>query len=109
MSEETKDMYEENKDVAEKKSAVENEGREDESRDNGRGKGKTFFRKKVCRFCSNKAKIDYKDSDALRRFTTERGKILPRRITGTCAKHQRELAGAIKRARAICLLPFVAE
>jgi len=59
MSEETKDMYEENKDVAEKKPAVENEGREDESRDNGRGKGKTFFRKKVCRFCSNKAKIDY--------------------------------------------------
>ena len=98
MSEETKDMYEENKEVAEKK-----------PRENGRGKGKTFFRKKVCRFCANKAKIDYKDSDALRRFTTERGKILPRRITGTCAKHQRELAGAIKRARAICLLPFVAE
>ncbi len=109
MSEETKDMYEENKEVAERKPAVENEGREDETRENGRGKGKTFFRKRVCRFCANKAKIDYKDSDALRRFTTERGKILPRRITGTCAKHQRELAGAIKRARAICLLPFVAE
>jgi len=81
-----------------------------EDRDgNGRGKGKTYFRKKVCRFCANKAKIDYKDSDSLRRFTTERGKILPRRITGTCAKHQRELARAIKRARAICLLPFVAD
>ncbi|MCR5724779.1 MAG: 30S ribosomal protein S18 [Treponema sp.] len=85
-----------------------NEGRENEGRE-GRGKGKTFFRKKVCRFCANKAKIDYKDADGLRRFTTERGKILPRRITGTCAKHQRELALAIKRARAICLLPFVAE
>lgn len=84
------------------------EGRENEGRE-GRAKGKTFFRKKVCRFCANKAKIDYKDADGLRRFTTERGKILPRRITGTCAKHQRELALAIKRARAICLLPFVAD
>ncbi len=75
----------------------------------GRGKPKQFFRKKVCRFCANKVKIDYKDPDALRRFTTERGKILPRRITGTCAKHQRALALEIKRARAICLLPFVAD
>ena len=74
-----------------------------------RAKSKTFFRKKVCRFCANKAKIDYKDADGLRRFTTERGKILPRRITGTCAKHQRRLALEIKRARAICLLPFVTE
>ena len=74
-----------------------------------RAKSKTFFRKKVCRFCAQKAKIDYKDSDGLRRFTTERGKILPRRITGTCAKHQRRLALEIKRARAICLLPFVAD
>ena len=73
------------------------------------GKGKTFYRKKVCRFCTNKAKIDYKDADGLKRFTTERGKILPRRITGTCAKHQRELTVAIKRARNICLLPFVTE
>ena len=56
-----------------------------------------------------KAKIDYKDADGLKRFTTERGKILPRRITGTCAKHQRELAKAIKRARAISLLPYVAD
>ena len=83
-------------------------GREGESR-MARGKGKTFFRKKVCRFCANKAKIDYTDADGLRRFTTERGKILPRRITGTCAKHQRELAREIKRARSICLLPFVAD
>lgn len=71
-----------------------------------RGKG-TYFRKKVCRFCTNKATIDYKDPDSLRRFMTERGKILPRRITGTCAKHQRFLAAAIKVARSICLLPYV--
>ena len=74
-----------------------------------RAKGKTFFRKKVCRFCANKAKIDYNDADALRRYMTERGKILPRRITGTCAKHQREVAKAIKRARSISLLSFVAD
>ena len=95
------------KDVAMNEVTAENEGREDDK--DGRSKGKTYFRKKVCRFCANKAKIDYKDADALRRYTTERGKILPRRITGTCAKHQRELASAIKRARAICLLPFVAD
>ena len=95
------------KDVAMKEVTAENEGREDDK--DGRSKGKTYFRKKVCRFCANKPKIDYKDADALRRYTTERGKILPRRITGTCAKHQRELAKAIKRARSICLLPYVAD
>ena len=79
-----------------------------DSDDRGQGrKGKVFFRKKVCRFCTQKAKIDYKDSDGLRRYTTERGKILPRRITGSCAKHQRELAVAIKRARALAFLPYV--
>ena len=83
-------------------------GREGDE-DRGRGKPKQFFRKKVCRFCANKVKIDYKDPDSLRRFTTERGKIFPRRITGTCAKHQRALALEIRRARAICLLPFVAD
>ncbi|HAK69561.1 MAG TPA: 30S ribosomal protein S18 [Treponema sp.] len=88
---------------------LQDQGREDEGRGARNGKGKTFFKKKVCRFCANKAKIDYKDADGLRRFTTERGKILPRRITGTCSKHQKELARAIKRARAICLLPYVAE
>ena len=86
---------------------VATEGRDGEEK--GARKGKTFFRKKVCRFCANKAKIDYKDADGLKRFTTERGKILPRRITGTCAKPQRELTVAIKRARNICLLPFVTE
>ncbi len=62
---------------------------------------------KPCRFCMDKLSIDYKDEVLLRRFVTDRGKITPRRITGTCAKHQRELAQAIKRARAIALLPFV--
>ena len=75
----------------------------------GKG-GKTFFaKKKICKFCVQKLKIDYKEADSLRRFITERGKILPGRITGTCAKHQRALAEAIKRARIIALLPFVAE
>lgn len=80
--------------------------RDSDDRGSGR-KGKMFFRKKVCRFCTQKAKIDYKDPDTLRRYTTERGKILPRRITGTCAKHQRKLALEIKRARALALLPYV--
>jgi small subunit ribosomal protein S18 len=86
---------------------VQMDGR-DEDR-SGRGKGKVYFKKKVCRFCTQKLKIDYKDADMLRKFITERGKILPRRITGTCAKHQRSLASAIKRARIIALLPFVAD
>ena len=73
------------------------------------GKGKVFFKKKVCKFCLQKLKTDYKDADTLRRFITERGKILPRRITGTCARHQRALALAVKRARMIALLPFVAD
>jgi small subunit ribosomal protein S18 len=71
--------------------------------------GKTFFKKKVCKFCTQKIKIDYKEPDMLRRSITERGKILPRRITGTCAKHQRALALAIKQARSIALFPYVAE
>lgn len=81
--------------------------REQDDRSGGSRKGKTFFKKKVCKFCTQKAKIDYKDADTLRKYTTERGKILPRRITGTCAKHQRELAVNIKRARALALLPYV--
>ncbi len=67
-------------------------------------------RKKVCMFCVDRAeKIDYKDIVKLRKCTTERGKILPRRVTGTCAYHQRELTSAIKRARHLALLPYVAE
>jgi len=64
-------------------------------------------RKRVCNFCVDKAvAIDYKEIDKLRRFVTERGKILPRRISGNCAKHQRLLTDAIKRARNIALLPY---
>ncbi|MFN8627892.1 MAG: 30S ribosomal protein S18 [Candidatus Binatia bacterium] len=64
-------------------------------------------RRKVCRFCADKdTVIDYKDTRALSSFVTERGKIVPSRITGNCAKHQRRLTTAIKRARAIALLPF---
>jgi small subunit ribosomal protein S18 len=67
-------------------------------------------RRKVCAFCTDKVNvIDYKRPDLLRRFLTDRGKIKPRRRTGTCAKHQRRLAVAIKRARHLALLPYVAE
>jgi len=66
------------------------------------------FVKKVCRFCSEKVEhIDYKDLDRIGRYVTERGKILPSRLTGTCAKHQRVLTRAIKRARFMALLPYV--
>ncbi len=64
-------------------------------------------KKKVCQFCQDKVQlIDYKDTMKLKRFVSERSKILPRRITGTCAKHQRQLTEAIKRARHIALLPY---
>ena len=67
-------------------------------------------KKKVCRFCVDKVEqIDYKDVPKLRLYTSERGKILPRRISGNCAKHQRQMTLAIKRARNIALLPFTAE
>lgn len=74
-------------------------------RDNRRGGRKG--RKKVCGFCVDKVEsIDYKDVARLRRYISERAKILPRRVTGTCARHQRELTVAIKRARHLALLPF---
>jgi small subunit ribosomal protein S18 len=67
-------------------------------------------RRKVCAFCVDKVgQIDYKDSAKLRRFLSERSKILPRRTTGTCAQHQRQLTEAIKRARQIALLPYVTD
>ena len=67
-------------------------------------------RKKVCQFCTDKVTaIDYKDAGKLRKFISERAKILPRRVTGTCAMHQRQLAIAIKRARTLALLPYVSE
>ena len=67
-------------------------------------------RRKVCQFCADKTEtIDYKDVEKLRKYITERGKILPKRITGTCAVHQREVTTAIKRARQVALLPYVAD
>ena len=72
-----------------------------------RGRRPSFHRRKVCRFCADSSiEIDYKDTKMLRYFTTERGKIIPRRISGNCAKHQRMLTVAIKRARNIALLPY---
>ncbi len=99
MSEEVKEVKEEVKEVVEKETAP----------------AKKFFKhprnkKKVCIFCENKSRvIDYKDVATLRRFVTEKGKIVPCRQTGTCPKHQRELTVAIKRARNIALLPFQGE
>ncbi len=67
-------------------------------------------RKRVCNFCVEKATtIDYKDTNKLKKYVSERGKILPRRVTGNCAKHQRKVTTAIKRARHIAILPYVAE
>lgn len=73
----------------------------------GSGERRYFSRPKTCQFCADKSiSIDYKKADMLRRFVADDGKIRPRRQTGTCARHQRVLAGAIKRARHIALLPF---
>ncbi len=66
-------------------------------------------RKKVCAFCGKEDVIDYKDAAKLRKFISERGKILPRRVTGTCARHQRALTTAIKRARHVAILPYASE
>lgn len=73
-------------------------------------KRKRFQRKKVCRFCVDKVElIDYKNAKVLRTLITERGKIIPRRISGNCARHQRQLTVAVKRARHIALMPFTVE
>jgi len=78
--------------------------------DQQQDRNKMRKRRKVCQFCVDKCEhIDYKDTARLRRFLSERSKILPRRTTGTCAHHQRELTEAIKRARQIALLPYVTE
>ena len=89
--------------------------RDKDSKDinNDRRSGKTFrrrTRRKVCLFCVDKVEsIDYKDSGKLRKFLSEKGKILPRRISGNCAKHQRQMTTAIKRARHIALLPYTTD
>jgi small subunit ribosomal protein S18 len=85
---------------------MERESRNEMDMEQG-GERRYFARPKVCQFCADKhLTIDYKQIDILRRLVTEEGKIRPRRQTGTCAKHQRQLATAIKRARHIALLPF---
>jgi small subunit ribosomal protein S18 len=71
------------------------------------GKKRSLGRRKVCKFCADEAlKIDYKDSGLLKYFITDRGKLVPRRISGNCAKHQRAIATAVNRARMIALIPF---
>lgn len=84
---------------------MEREPRNDEMEQGG--ERRYFARPKICQFCADKLlAIDYKQTDVLRRFVTDEGKIRPRRQTGTCSKHQRLLAGAVKRARHIALLPY---
>lgn len=84
-----------------------------DSYDKGEGKGGMRMRrakKKVCSFCVDKVTdIDYKEVSKIRKYVSERGKILPRRISGNCAKHQRQLTTAIKRARVVALLPYTTE
>ncbi len=116
MSEETKISEEEtvveSTEASSEKSEVSTSQRDD-ARPAGRPEKTGFqknprFKRKVCKFCFDKnAKIDYKNAGLLEQFITDRGKILPRRVTGTCAKHQRGVAAAIKRARIIALLPFI--
>lgn len=78
-----------------------------EGGDEKRG-GRGAFRRKVCRFCADKnAKVDYKDQSTLKYFVTERGKIIPRRISGNCALHQRAVAKAVKQARGLALIPYL--
>src|SRR5512141_972965 len=88
-------------------------GGRDRDRDRGDDRGgeeggrRGFGRRKVCRFCADKAlKVDFKDQNQMKYFLTERGKIIPRRISGNCAKHQREVATAIKRGRMLAILPY---
>ena len=84
-----------------------------QGRGSGRGSGKKTFvfrRRKVCRLCADKiSTVDYKDTRFLQQYLVERSKILPRRISGTCAKHQRIVQQAIKRARHVALLPYISD
>ena len=79
-------------------------------RDNKRKSFSGMHRKKVCQFCAEKdTVVDYKDVETLKKYVSERGKILPRRITGACSMHQRAITTAVKRARTVALLPFDAD
>jgi small subunit ribosomal protein S18 len=89
---------------------VARDSRKRDPKKKGEKREKRPMRKKKCKFCLDRVThIDYKDERRIRRFMTDRGKITPRRITGTCAKHQRMLAAAVKRARLIALVPYVRE
>lgn len=90
--------------------AENNQGEMEQQGGGGGGPRRFIARPKICQFCADKnVLIDYKSVDMLRRYVTDDGKIRPRRQTGTCARHQRELAREIKRARHLALLPFVGE
>lgn len=89
------------------KGARPNEMDRKDGMDRGGRRGKVYFKKKICKFTVHKWPCDWKRTDILQKFITERGKILPRRITGTCAKFQRKLARQIKIARVLALLPYV--
>ena len=92
--------------MAEERATHEERSERRAPRGNRRGRG----RRRVCRFCVDKVEhIDYKDVNRLRNYVTDRGKILPRRISGNCAKHQRMLTEAVKKARIVALLPYTAE
>ncbi len=99
----------EEKETKEKTETTGNRGPRESSRPQRQGYQRNpRFKRKVCKFCFDKnLKIDYKNASLLEQFITDRGKILPRRVTGTCSKHQRGVAMAIKRARVIALLPFI--
>jgi small subunit ribosomal protein S18 len=89
--------------MADRRRQPTNGGREER----GGGYRRRAGRRKVCRFCADKeSRIDYKDARGLGNYLTERGKIIPSRITGTCSRHQRQLTAAIKRARTVALLPY---
>jgi small subunit ribosomal protein S18 len=76
---------------------------------NAKKRRRPFPRRKVCRFCADKnLKVDYRDANTLKLFTTERGKIVPRRISGNCARHQRQISVAVKRARQVAIMPYTA-
>ncbi len=82
-------------------------GKKDDKDKKGAARKRGFARRKVCRFCADKnVGIDYKDPQTLKYFITDRGKIIPRRISGNCAKHQRKVSVAVKRSRMIALMPF---
>ena len=96
-----------NTDYADSDIDLEGDDRKRGGRGGAAGGKRGFSRRKICRFCADKqVQIDYKDPQTLKYFITDRGKVIPRRISGNCAKHQRKVAVAIKRSRMIALMPF---